>query len=329
MTKRIIAYIALVSFGLIFFSFQSSALTIVPARFEFSADPGDTIQSQIILINEQKITLDFSASFEKITVRGEHGEPVFTGEKTGLASWIQASPSKVTLGPGQEKRIPLTIEVPENADPGGHYAAIFWSTVPPEGGGSGMGITMRVAALVLLRVSGEVIESGEILDFRGHKEIVNYLPINFDFNFQNTGTIHLKPRGEIVIKNIFKKIVEILPVNLEGYNVLPDSERSFSVGWLLNSEILQEKGGFLAELKKEKAGFGLGYYKADLNLEYGEKKQTSQASFGFWVLPWRILLLSFLILLILIFSIIQVIKRYNAWIITKAGVQNNSEGKEQ
>jgi len=316
MTKKIVVCIVLIVLGLNFFSSHSLALTVSPAKFEFLADPGDTIQSQIILINEQKTPLVFQASFEKMTVRGDYGEPVFTGEKIDLATWIKVTPSKVKLEPREEKKIPLIIEVPKNADPGGHYAAIFWRTVSPEGGGSGMGITMRVAALVLLSVSGEVIELGEILNFKADKKLANSLPINFDFGLKNTGTVHLKPEGEIVIKNIFGKMVEILTVNSEGYNVLPQSERIFSTSWGSKSEIKGE--GFFAELKREKTDFALGYYRAVLNLEFGEKKETAQASFGFWVIPWRILLLSSLILGGIFLGITLGIKQYNSWIITKA-----------
>ncbi len=321
MIKKIIAWVVLIILGLNFFPLDSLALTVSPAKFEFSADPGDTIQSHITLINEQKITLAFKASLERVTTRGSYGEPMFTGEKVGLANWIELTPSEVILGPGQEKKILLVIEVPENADAGGNYAAIFWSTVPIEGGGSGMGITMRVAALVLLRVSGEVIESGEILNFRANKKSINYLPINFSCTLKNTGTVHLKPKGEIVIKNILGRTAKILPVNSEGYNVLPDSERNFSVSWQPKLEI---KGkGFLAELKKEKADFAFGYYRATLNLEFGttQEKQSLKSSLGFWVIPWRILLLSFLILGAVFFGIVQGIKRYNDMIIAKAGMQ--------
>jgi len=318
MTKKIIVCIILIVLGLNIFSPLSLALTISPAKFEFSADPGDTIKSQIALINEQDVSLIFRASSERLTVRGSYGEPVFTGEKVGLATWIEFASSTVNLAPGEEIRIPFTIEVPENADPGGHYAAVFWSTVPGEVG-TGMGISMRVAALMLLRVSGEVIEEGEILNFKTREKLANYLPIDFSFKLKNTGTIHLKPGGEIVIKNIFGKITDILPINLELYSVLPKNERAFSVSWQPKSE---NKGkGFLTELKKERAGFALGYFKANLNLEYGEAKQTSQASVGFWVLPWRILLLSFLILIVVLLCFFQIIKWYNKWIIAKAGMK--------
>lgn len=327
MTKKIIVCIVLIVLGLNFFSPQTLALTISPAKFEFLADPGDTIQSQITLINEQKIPLTFQASCELMTVRGSYGEPVFTGEKTGFAKWIKVTPSKVALDPGEQRRIPFTIEIPENADPGGHYGVIFWGTVPSEEGGSGMGITMRVGALVLLRVSGEVIEQGEVLNFRADKKVINYLPINFNFKLKDTGTVHLKPEGEIVIKNIFGKTREILQVNPGGYNVLPHSERVFSVSWLPESEI--EGKGFFAELKRERADFALGYYRAVLNLEFGEKKETAQASFGFWVIPWRILALGTSILAALLFGIIQGIKRYNRWIIAKAQEKKHKSRKKR
>lgn len=310
--KKIIILIILVLFGIIIFPLKSLALTVSPAKLELSADPGDKIIGIITLISNEGERVSYYTSFERLEVVGIWGEPKFTGEKTGLATWIEISPSKITLEPRERKEVSFSIQIPEDAQPGGHYAAIFFGTAPPEGG---VGIATRMAVLVLLRVSGEVIESGEILNFRAEKKVFNYLPVNFSFNLKNTGTVHLKPEGEIVIKNIFGKTAEILPVNREGYNALPNSERVFSASWLPKSEIKGE--GFLAGLKKERAGFGLGYYKAILDLKFGEKG-TAQASFGFWIIPWRILVVSILILAVLLLLIVKGIKVYNRWIVTKA-----------
>ncbi len=315
--KKILIFISLIFFGSCFFALGSQALTVSPAKVEFSADPGDTIQGKITLINSEGRTMTYYSSFERVETRGTWGDPVFTGERTGLASWIETSPSEVTLEPGQQSRTSFTIRIPENADPGGHYAAIFWGTSPPKGEGGGIGIASRIAILVLLGISGDVIEAGEIIDFQANKKIFNYLPVTFSYLLKNTGTVHLKPEGQVIIKNILGKTSTILLVNPKGYNALPGAERDFSVVWEARNSSAK-LGGFLAELKKEKSGFSLGYYKATLDIEFGKEKKTSQASFSFWILPWRILLLSFLILGGVFFIFSRIINRYNRWIINKA-----------
>lgn len=322
--KRISLFIDAVIFGLMFLAIgQARALTITPVKFELSADPGDVLNGTITLINEQKWEMIFYPTFERFTVRGSYGEPMFTGEKTGLASWIEASPSKVVLGPGLEAKTSFFIRVPQDAEPGGHYAVIFWGTTPPEGeqGGGGLGVASRLGVLILLNVSGDVVESAEILNFRANRKIFNYLPVELGYEFKNNGTVHLKPAGNLIIKNILGKTKVVLPVNPQSFNVLPNSARTFSVIWQTEKTDGQpesEAKGFFAKLKKERSGFAFGYYRAVLNLEFGQKKETAEASFGFWLLPWRILLISAIGLGILCFLITLGVRRYNRWIVSKA-----------
>lgn len=52
--------------------------------------------------------------------------------------------------------------MPENADPGGHYAAIFLSSLPPtKEGEKTIGVASKIGALVLLRVEGDIREEKE------------------------------------------------------------------------------------------------------------------------------------------------------------------------
>jgi len=330
--RKFIVFLILVILGFVFFPYKSQALTISPVKFNLSADPGDTINGEITLINSEKWQMVYYSTVESVTTRGSHGEPVFTGEKYGLANWITVSPSKVILNPGKQIKTSFTIELPEDAEPGGHYAVIFWGTTPPEGEetGSGLGIASRMGILVLLSVSGEVTESGEIVSFTTGKKLSNYLPINFHYNLKNTGSVHIRPEGKIIVKNIFGKTVAILSINPQRFNVLPNVNRSIDVAWASESSTNEIKGeGFLTELKKEKAGFGLGYYRAVLNLEFGKEAQSLESSLGFWVLPWRILLLSFLFLGGGFFALAQGIKRYNSWIINKARGQINPKKSQR
>lgn len=313
----ILTILSILSLG--FFPLEKvQALTVGPPKFEFSADPGDVLTGYINMRNETDSTETWYSSFETFTVRGEYGEPVFSGKREGAATWIKTDPSQVTLGPGERTTIPFTINVPKDADPGGHYVAIFLGTVPPEAGGTGVSVVSHMVILVILDVSGKVVVSGEVLNFQADKKVFNYLPASFIFKLKNTGTVHLKPQGDITIKNMFGKTTEILAVNQTGYNVLPNSEREFSVNW--EPKDIIEKEGFWAGFLKERIDLKFGYYKALLNLEFGPegKKETAQASLGFWILPWRILLLSILILAVILLVATKGIQKYNRWIIAKA-----------
>lgn len=318
--RRIIVFVILLVFGLSLFPLgRPLALTISPAKIILSADPGEIIELKMRVHNDLDRTTTYYSLFEKYTVRdGE--ESVFFPEDIGLPSWIETIPSKVTLGPKESTNVKILIKVPENASAGGHYAAIFWSTAPSEREGTGVGIVVRVGALVLLEVSGEVIEAAKIVSFSAAKKVFNYLPVSFNYALQNEGTVHLGPTGQVVIKNIFGKTKAILDVNPGGFYVLPDTARTITTAaWEPKEDAPKIEGkGFLAELKREKAGFALGYYKANLTLEYGKERKTAQSNYGFWILPWRILILVILVLAIIILIATKGIQKYNQWVIAKA-----------
>ena len=303
------------------FALQSAALTISPAKFVFSADPGDVIETKMRVRNDLDRTVVHYPSFERYTV-GEGGEePVFLPSDFDLPTWIEVKPAKLTLGPKESQDVDIIIRVPKDAQPGGHYAAIFWQTAPPEGEEGGrVGIVTRVGALVLLEVSGEVIEQGEILSFEAPKKVFNRLPITFSFALKNTGTVHLGPTGQVTIKNIFGKTKAILEVNPGVYYALPNTTRTFyTQSWEPEGGMPKIEGsGFFSELKGEKAGFALGYYKANLSIQYGKEKKTGQASFGFWVLPWRVLLVGILIMAVILLILTKGIQKYNQWVIARA-----------
>jgi len=114
----------------------------------------------------------------------------------------------------------------------------------------------------------------------------------------------------------------ILEVNPGLYHVLPNTTRAFYVAnWEPKGGMPKIEGeGFIPALRKEIAGFALGYYRANLNLEYGNGKEikTDKASFGFWVLPWRVLILIIFILAAILFLFTKGINKYNKWLIAKA-----------
>ena len=309
--------------------FEAVALSVSPVRIEISGDPGKTVEGELLLTNEQEGTEAFYSSFGNFEAAGETGTPSFVVAEEGLATWIKTA-SEITLEPKEQKEVPYTIHIPEDADPGGHFAAIFWGSSPPQAEGSGeVSVATKLGVLILLRVTGDIKEGGGILEFNAGDEqkLFNSLPVNFEFRFQNSGNDRIKPEGEITIKNIFGKVSAVLPANEVEGNVLPQSIRKFKVIWKKIQEDEKDektdkaeedtgKKGFFKELKNEKDNFAFGRYTATLDLEYGEEK--SQASFSFFIIPWRILTLTIIFLILAILIATKGLKKYNKWVIAKA-----------
>jgi len=85
------------------------AITVGPAKMEFSSDPGDVIKGSMFVMNEGNSEETFYPTFQKfIEVDGE--KRFLGGEPTEVANWFKTVDS-VKLGAGQQKDIPFTIEL--------------------------------------------------------------------------------------------------------------------------------------------------------------------------------------------------------------------------
>lgn len=291
------ALLALVA-GLLILPSGTQAVTVGPAKIEYRTDPGTTISGNLFVLNEGQETRTFYAAFEKFIVK--NGETKFLPtEESELANWFKMEKS-VALKAGEQKEIPYTIEVPKNAPPGGHFAVIWWGTAPP--GGGQVAIVTRAGILVLLQVSGEVNEKGDVIEFslpKG-KFFVFKLPEDFVVNFKNQGNTYLKPRGEITVKNIFGSAIVAFNVNAKERIIFPE-----------NTQLLDVAKKF------DKPPFAFGFYKGELTLRWGEKPESIQKNIWFFVFPWKTVLVVIIILAALLLIVTKGVKKYNQWIIAK------------
>jgi hypothetical protein len=340
--NKFILTICLLAIEGVFSASSVLAMTISPPVQEFIADPGSVEKGMVKLYNDEDNAKTLYVNVQRFTARGEKGEPGFFDEEIDdymLASWIHLERTQITLEPGQRIEIPYIISVPSYAEAGGHYAAIFWSTQPPNVEGSGVAIASKIGSLVLLRVQGEIIEQGRLLDFslKEEKKFYAHLPIDFNIRFENTGNVHLKPFGMIEISDMFypvrnlfsnrvgektDRILVNMAISPESAeipigNVLSQSKRMFEASWNKNKAI-ENPQTFFEKAKYEKENFAFGKYKGLLNLQYGSQPQNIQEKIVFWVFPWHLILTCLGGLVFLILFIFFGIKRYNRWIVKRA-----------
>ncbi len=296
-------------------AFFAQALTISPARLEVSGDPGTTISGEFLLINEQEATKTFYSSVENFQAQGETGTPTFVPGKDGLASWIRVIP-EVSLSKGQQQKVSFTIAIPKDADPGGHFAAIFLSTAPTGNGAGQVSVGAKVGILVLLRVSGDIKEGGGISSFTTSSGGFFYstLPIGFSYRFNNTGNDRVRPDGNLVMRDTIGLKAAEIPANDSKGNVLPSSVRRFEVNWGPDAPA---PSGFFAKAGYQWKHFAFGFYSASLDLSYGSAS-AAHSKIHLFVFPWQLLLIIAIILTGLAFGFAKGLKRYNRWIISKA-----------
>ncbi len=313
-TKKILGLVALqaiLSLGI------ASALTISPAREELTGDKGESIAKTFLVINEQDTDQVLYTSVEAFDSQGESGTPNFTAGTEGLPSWITIT-DQITVKKGERITIPYTITVPQDADAGGHFAAIFLSTVPPSADGGQVSVGAKVGMLILLKVTGEIKEDGGLSSFtiKEDKKILTSVPVDFVYRFNNAGNDRVKPEGDIVIRNTLGMETARVNANQNQGNVLPGSVRRFDVRYG-EGEAPAVSAPFFDHVKYQMNNLAVGMYTADLELAFGAESKAN-ATVTYFMFPWQFLsvVLGFLVVVILLLVIL--VKKYNKWIIQQA-----------
>ena len=196
--------------------------------------------------------------------------------------------------------------MPADAEPGGKYAGILFGTSPPKVGGTSIAISNKVGSLILVRVAGDAKESANVKEFSTPKDFFENGPVAFTVRIENTGNVHLQPKGNIEIKNTFGRVVETITVNEGSSNVLPDSIRAF---------IDSGEGN---NLTWSPSGLTIGKFTANLTMAYGDPAQNLTSSVSFWIVPWKVLIVLLLAIIISILLLVIIIKKYNRWIVSRA-----------
>jgi len=291
----------------------AQAVGILPFIVEdVSLEPGETVTRQVTVFNggdEEQIYYLLARNF---TTKGEEGEAVVSEEEFGLATWIDFPFESVSIPAKDSQDVEYSIIVPPNADAGGHFAAVFASTSPPDVD-RGVGLSGNVGSLVFVTVEGDIIEDLRIIDFyvKGDTTVFNRLPVEFEYRIENRGTVHERPEGTITMDGWFGKTE--INANPNENRILPSSIRRIDTFWVKDMQSI-ETGGFFTELKNEWKNFAFGKYSAELELDYGYSTDNITAQVDFWVFPWRVCLVGLLILIAAIVGIIL----YNKLVVATA-----------
>jgi hypothetical protein len=292
---------------------QSQSLSVTPPLFQLSVSPGNTWQSSIKVVNSNPYPITIYAEVVNFVATGEAGQGRFlpiegdTADKKTLAEWIEIAKVPHTIAAEQSKDISFLIDVPENAPPGGHYAAILVSTQPAASEGAASVQTVQsVTSLFFLRIEGDVGEIGMVREFRALDAFVGVPDVTLSLRFENKGNVHLQPKGDIIITNMWGTERGRIPVNYRSNfgNVLPESIRDFTFSWRTDFKITD-----------------IGRYKALATLAYGvDGVKSVDAAAYFWVIPVKATIITLLVLGVFITLITLMVRAYIRRVLSLAGV---------
>ena len=281
---------------------DSLTLTVTPPLFKINLGPGDYWASSLKVVNSNPGQQEIFARVVNFVPKGEGGRgdlvPVLEGstEQT-LAEWIEVPQAGTALPAEGSIEIPFSLRIPENASPGGHYAAILLGTEPPEKEeGSVIRVSALISTLLFVEVRGDIVEDGIIRELSTEKNIYQKPEAELTLRFENRGNVHLQPQGHITIYNMWGRERGEIPINQETQfgNVLPESIRKFEFVW-----------------KGERNFFEVGRYKAVATLAFGkEERKNITRETAFWIVPIIPIALIFGATTVAIFIVIWIIRAY-------------------
>lgn len=268
------------------------SVMVSPPTIKHSLNPSEEVQGQIKIFNLGSQALYFTTDIKDFIVKDEKGTPDLLSQETfrefSARSWLSLSPKTFTLLSKEEKTLTYFLKVPKEGKPGGHYAALVFtptnSFILEETGASVEG---SLGVLFYISVKGAITEKAVITKFTAHS-FQEYGPVKVTTTIRNLGNIHIQSQGNLLVSDLFGKTVQT--ERLSEKNIFPQSVREYQ-------NLVGKKYMF-------------GRFKVTLTASFGQSSSIVApltASLYFWIVPWKIILVTFLIIVILSIGILRLI----------------------
>ena len=283
-----------------------------PAIIITDVDPGQLYETTVNLTHnfEDESAVTFIPDARPFIQSGETGSPEYLFEENlpdivNAAAWVEFGEEEYALNAGDTKESSITIQIPDDVDPGGYYVALIYGD-NPEATGEAVSVSKNIVSLVFLTVRGDAEQDGSILDFTTDRTIYEFMPVNFSIRYENKGSVHQLPGGNVFIhRGDISNPIGTIVFNEEQGMTLPGSVRAYSESFT-DGFLYYEDGRLKMDQSKFPRIF-FGEYTATLKFKHtvNGERITAEKEVSFWIIPWKLILL----LILLIVGIILLIRR--------------------
>lgn len=301
-------------------------VTVSPVFFDLSANPGSIVSERIRVRNNTGSPIPVKVEVRKMT-GDENGELTFTDDNSDNSlSWVVIDEPEVTLAPLEFTNIPFQINIPGDAAYG-YYYGISLTQADSTTDATGTAISGAAAIPVLLNVRQDGAKAEiKLNEFEIDSFINDTLPVNFNVKLENSGNVHVRPRGNIFISGMGHDNITSIDINPGGAAIIPNTIREFSSSWtdgFLVREPVMENGqpkvdsNGKPETKltinwNKVTDMRFGKYTANLIVVYddGTRDVPIEASKSFWIIPWKSLIVAIIAVVIIVLGIRWILRRY-------------------
>ena len=229
----------------LFFAFSTQAqdvkFYVYPLKLEMPVSPGESLTEEIKILNQGSEPLNIRTYVMDYEIDENNDFTFFPPgyESYSAASWITLDKADFSIPTGEEETLEVTMTVPEETEPGGHFAIIFFESVGSiEQGKSGVVVRGRIGTVILQSSPGEERQEGHIKEFKIPKYFFSTPKFFFyggtqavpwEMVFGNLGNVHLNI--ETTIDFLDWQGRPIYKTNPQRITTLPGTDRRLKGEW--------------------------------------------------------------------------------------------------
>lgn len=329
---RIFFFSALVILGVVLAGFSvaraqiAPSLAVHPEKFELSLSRGSVWSEALKITNTGREAMPIHLRAVRWEARDEIGGINFVSEPEDpsfdIIQWMTIGKNDFILEAGETERVPVTITVPQGAEPGGKYGALFIEPTLPEFYFSegAPRVVPQIGVLFLIDIPLVGLEGAlapqvalEELGVEGrstalssaasriaslfryplrafaadapvHVDVLSKTASSFVLRVRNDGITHVRPSGTVTVHNLIGS--EVARAEIPPTTILPGKVRRFPV------ELASADRRLIPGFVEEQLGFGR--YTATVVLE-GIGEEPFLATLAYWIFPWQALLTLFVV----------------------------------
>ena len=322
---------------------QEIKLFVAPEMFELEVERGGILEDKIKIFNKSELPVPIETTVTNFGAQEETGTITFFEEPKKRVEeeddisynprkWIKIENPNFILDPGETEEIKFSVSIPENAEPGGHYAVALFEPKLPSFYFEEKAVRAipKIGVLFLFSVKVEGLEGAKepltIVEFaipekfhlqkledffiktvKAAEELIivekSHLP--FTLSIKNNDIYHQKPEGKLVILKGNGKIAG--ETEIKETTILPGKTRKFPVEFkpdlpeILKKYLPASISDFISK------NFLFGKYKAHLFLK--TEDNIIEKDIEFWAFPWKIALSTGLFAFLFLIFLIKYRKR--------------------
>jgi len=306
---------------------SSNGLIISPPYLDHKLNAGESFEQEFAITNQTGKDDEFVIESREISIDkdGQYFVPSGRDSENNTSSmetngWMEITPKTIQLTQGERKTFKVIFNLPSNSPTKGYYTelAIFSSknmqTQQLAGGQAAIQSEIVIPLAINLVGFAPEIRSLKEISFKTDKNLYEYTPVIFTTKLENTGNVHIIPKGQIFISQDpeFKSNVDSLVFNHAEQNLFNGSGREYNNIWNNATLSFDDQGKFTINWQDlSKIRFGQYYAQLSVVWDGANGKEFTSAVTSFWIIPWKLILIIVAIIILILYLIFRKNKKNN------------------